>query len=211
MTENSGKPIGGSGGASFSLNLDQLEDSSVMEKSSPLKSPKHKLGNKIADLASKFEKKIETQQKNASFLSARERNQELEQLKKTSTKSAYTSLNFFSDLIEKKKKETTQWNSVSKSVSVVERVTHSPSPDPSVPTSPKLKSSPKESTFLFFKLKRRIVPPTLVLQMNQEEEEEEEEPTKVLKNKGLAPIDTYSFQHALQSLEVKMKVSPIFI
>jgi hypothetical protein len=210
MTENSGKPIGGGGGASFSLNLDQLEDSSVMEKSSPLKSPKHKLGNKIADLASKFEKKIETQQKNASFLSARERNQELEQLKKTSTKSAYTSLNFFSDLIEKKKKETTQWNSVSKSVSVVERVTHSPSPDPSVPTSPKLKSSPKESTFLFFKLKRRIVPPTLVLQMNQEEEEEEEEPTKVLKNKGLAPIDTYSFQHALQSLEVKMKVSPIF-
>jgi hypothetical protein len=49
-----------------------------------------------------------------------------------------------------------------------------------------------------------------VVQIEEEEEEEEEEPTKVLKNKGLAPIDTYSFQNALQSLEVKMKVIQYF-
>jgi hypothetical protein len=152
-----GKPTSGG----FTLNLEKLE---TMEKNSPQKSPKYKLGNKIANLANKFEKKIETQKNPPSFLSARERNQELEQLKKTSTKNAYTSLNFFSDLIEKKKKETNQWNNV-KSVVVDSKVTHSPSPEQSVPTSPKqmIKESPTTTTttttrFEFLKvLKRKTI------------------------------------------------------
>ena len=130
---------------SFSLDLKGLEKTDSM-----IKSPKHKVGNKIANLANIFEQKVETNKglnSSNSFLSARERSEELEKLKKT--KNAYSSLNFFSGLIEKKKKEEeikkslNKWNTVKSAVS--EQPMSPPSQKPqiknekekSAPTSPK--------------------------------------------------------------------------